>query len=404
MILVCKVGASNRARHTISIGKKGKEGFTMSTLLKRIIIPLALAVVFCAFQALPALACGGLLAPDGDVRLGRAATLVAYHDGIEHYLTTFTYEGNESKVGWIVPLPAVPLKIQEGGAWTLQRLALETQPQLSDFSLKVRAVASSAQVIQQVQIEALNITVIRGSGQEILNWATNNGFFIPDDARAHLLAYANASPIFMAAKYDTAAVQARHQLEGDGVPVLITMKLPAIWVPLEVLALDGQNVNADLYFLTDEPLNTSTWNAKIGQSPVGSQIPGAPGFNVAFQETMNSTLYHDLSTDRNMGWVWPNSWLTYLRLNAPSDRVTYDLGIGSDGIIHLAPFSTSPMEIAAGQQVSGLLAHLPVLPMGTPQVVEIVLFFALVVGLIVLFVRMIRLRRREAKLADKQMD
>ena len=376
----------------------------MSTLLKRLIVPLALAVVFCAFQALPALACGGLLAPDGDVRLGRAATLVAYHDGIEHYLTTFTYEGNESKVGWIVPLPAVPLKIQEGGAWTLQRLALETQPQPSDFSLQVRAVASTAQVIQQVQIEALNVTVIRGSGQEILNWAASNGFFIPDDARAHLLAYANASPIFMAAKYDTAAVQARHQLEGDGVPVLITMKLPAIWVPLEVLALDGQNVNADLYFLTDEPLNTSAWNAKIGQSPVGSQIPGAPGFDVAFQEPISSSLYHDLSTDRNMGWVWPYSWLTYLNLNAPSDQVTYDMGIGSDGVIHLAPFSTSPMEIAAGQQATGLLAHLPALPMGTPQFLEIVLFIALVVGLIALFARMIKSRTRKVMPVGKLRD
>lgn len=374
----------------------------MSTMLKRIIVPLALAVVFCAFQALPALACGGLLAPDGDVRLGRAATLVAYHNGIEHYLTTFTYEGNESRVGWIVPLPAVPLKIQEGGGWTLQRLALETQPQPSGPILAMHAVASTAQVIQQVQIEALNVTVIRGSGQEIINWATSNGFFIPDDARAHLLAYANASPIFMAAKYDTAAAQARHQLEGDGVPVLITMKLPAIWVPLEVLALDGQSVNADLYFLTDEPLNTSAWNAKIGQSPVGSQIPGAPGFDVAFQEPMNSSLYHDLSTDRNMGWVWSNSWLTYLSLNAPSDQVTYDMGIGSDGIIHLAPFSTPLADIVADQQSPGLLAHLPALPMGTPQVVEIVLALLAIGGGIFLLARLGRKRGKEAVLASKK--
>jgi hypothetical protein len=386
----------------ISIGKR-EEGFTMSMLLKRIIVPLALAAVFCAFQSLPALACGGLIAPDGDVRLGRAATLVAYHDGIEHYLTTFTYEGNESKVGWIVPLPAVPLKIQEGGAWTLQRLALETQPQpKAPIFAQAASAPSSAQVIQQVQIEALNITVIRGSGQQIINWATSNGFFVPDDARAHLLAYANASPIFMAAKYDTAAVQARHQLAGDGVPVLITMKLPAIWVPLEVLALDGQSVNADLYFLTDEPLNTSAWNAKIGQSPVGSQIPGAPGLEVDFQEPMNSSLYHDLSTDRNMGWVWPNSWLTYLNLNAPSGQVTYDMGIGSDDIIRIAPFSTPLADFVTGQQASGLLAHLPALPIGTPQVAEIVLFLALVAGLIVLLARWGRKREKRAVLATKK--
>jgi len=373
----------------------------MSPILKRIIVPLALAVVFCAFQALPALACGGLIAPDGDVRLGRAATLVAYHAGIEHYLTTFTYQGNESKVGWIVPLPAVPLKVEEGGAWTLQRLALETAPpQPSGPIFAESTTASTAQVIQQVQIEALDITVIRGSGQAIINWATSNGFVVPADARAHLLTYANASPIFMAAKYDTAAVQARHQQQGDGVPVLITMKLPAIWVPLEVLALDGQSVNADLYFLTDEPLNVSAWDARIGQSPVGLQLSGAPGLQVAFQEPMNSTLYHDLSTDRNMGWVWSNSWLTYLSLNAPSNTVTYDMGIGSDGIIHLAPFGTPPMDIIAGQQASGLLAHLPSLPMGTPQVLEIVLFLFVIGGLIFLAARVSR-SKHEALVSKK---
>ena len=39
---------------------------------------------------------------------------------------------------------------------------------------------------------------------------------------------------------------------------------------------------------------------------------------------MNASLYHDLSTDRNMSWVRPDGWLTYLSLDAPSEEVTYD--------------------------------------------------------------------------------
>ena len=80
------------------------------------------------YQALPALACGGLVAPNGSVRLARAATLIAWHDGVERYMTSFTYVGDVKNLGWIVPLPAVPLQIQEGGAWTLQRLVRETRP------------------------------------------------------------------------------------------------------------------------------------------------------------------------------------------------------------------------------------------------------------------------------------
>src|SRR6266581_4132853 len=159
-----------------------------------IVIALALFV----FQALPAFACGALVAPNGAIRLSRAATLVAWHDGIERYMTSFTYQGDVSKLGWIVPLPAVPMKIEEGGAWTLQRLFRETHPEPVNFveDTAVQSATAGVQVLQQVKVEALNITVVRGSGQAVLDWATHNGFFLNDETSAHLLGYAKGSPIF----------------------------------------------------------------------------------------------------------------------------------------------------------------------------------------------------------------
>src|ERR1700686_2065135 len=79
-------------------------------------------------QALPAAASGGLIAPYWAIRLERATTLVAWHDGVERYMTSFSYNGSASSFGWIVPLPAVPVKVEEGGGWTLQRLFRETHP------------------------------------------------------------------------------------------------------------------------------------------------------------------------------------------------------------------------------------------------------------------------------------
>ena len=265
--------------------------------------------------------------------------------------------------------PAVPLKIEEGGAWTLQRLNLETHPFLhSPIAFAGVENADSVQVLQQVKIEALNITVLRGSGQAVLDWASSNGFSVNGDTRSHLLIYAKGSPIFMAAKFDTAAARARHQIQGDGAPILITMRTAHLWVPLEVLALDGQQVQADIYLMTDGPVNTSDVGALVGQSPVGSQIPGATGFTVAFQEKMNPTLFHDLSTDRNMGWVWQNSWITYLNLDAPDTTVTYDLGISSNGVIRLAHFGTPPMAVTDSLTTQALPFWLPQMPIGTPQV------------------------------------
>ncbi len=190
----------------------------------------------------------------------------------------------------------------------------------------------------------------------------------------------------MAAKFDTAAARARHQIQGDGAPILITMRTPHLWVPLEVLALDGQQVQADVYLLTDGPVNTSDVGALVGQSPVGSEIPGATGFTVAFQEKMNPTLFHDLSTDRNMGWVWQNSWVTYLNLDAPDSAVTYDLGISPNGVIRLAHFGTSPMAVVDVPATHTLPSWLPQMPIGTPQVLlGVLLVFAIGSGLFMFF-------------------
>jgi hypothetical protein len=348
----------------------------MSTRLKAFTATL-IALAILLTQTVPAFACGGLVAPNGSIRLARATTFVAWHDGIEHYMTSFAYQGNVSNLGWIVPLPAVPLKIEEGGAWTLQRLGIETRPQLQTFAASA-PVSESAQVLQKVKIEALNITVIKGSGQAILDWVQTNGFALDSDTRAHLLEYAMGSPIFMAAKFDTSEAQKRHQLQGDGTPILITMKTPHLWVPLEVLALDDQQVQADLYLLTDTPLNTNEAAIHLGQSAVGSEIPNAPGFKVAFQEPMNNTLYHDLSTDRNMSWVPRNGWITYLSLDAPASRVTYDLGVTSTGLMHLTYFGTSPMTAIDKVEAKAPLKSAPKLPQGSFP------YFVVISGLLIL--------------------
>src|ERR1700741_4247451 len=76
----------------------------------------------------PALACAGLIGSNGAVNLGRTTTLAAYHDGVEHYVTAFKFLGGGGQFGTLIPLPGIPSSVERGGAWTLQRLVLETQP------------------------------------------------------------------------------------------------------------------------------------------------------------------------------------------------------------------------------------------------------------------------------------
>src|SRR5215471_436302 len=217
--------------------------------MRRLLLAVVVPIAAIALQVTNALACGGLVAPDGDVHLDRATTFVAWHGGVEHYVTSFSFSGTSDDVGWIVPLPAVPDSIEAAGRWTLQRLELAFNP-APRFALADGAAAAPATVLQQVQVEALDITVLKGSGQEVIDWCNQNGFTLPTETKDHLLGYAQGSPIFMAAKYDNAAARARGMHSGDGVPLLITMHTPQLWVPLEVLANDDDSVNADLFLLT----------------------------------------------------------------------------------------------------------------------------------------------------------
>jgi hypothetical protein len=348
-------------------------------MINKLVPAAAATAALFLTQALPVAACGGLIAPNGAIRLDRATTLVEWHNGVEHYFTSFSYHGEASSFGWIVPLPAVPVKVEEGGGWTLQRLNRETHPQppilTLDFAAK-GAATNAVEVLQQVQVQALDITVLRGSGQGVLDWASQNGFSIDAETHAHILQYAKGSPVFMAAKYNAARAQKQRLLFGDGAPVLITLKVPHPWIPFEVLAA-GQQVQADLYLLSDKPVNTSDWRALFGVSGVGTNVAGAEGFTLKFQEQMTDTLYHDLSTDKNMGWVRRDSWLTYLSLDAPDSKVTYDMSVTPMGVVKVAPFGTKPMAIVDGNATSQRAADVPTAPMGTATTLLVI---AIIVG------------------------
>src|SRR5207237_6973702 len=103
------------------------------TTPRRIAAAVAAAGIALGIAAAPAAACGGLVAPNGAVRLLRTSTLAAYHDGVEHYVTSFQFAGGgesapstgRNEFGSIVPLPCVRTNVQRGGHWRMQGLSRE---------------------------------------------------------------------------------------------------------------------------------------------------------------------------------------------------------------------------------------------------------------------------------------
>jgi hypothetical protein len=277
-------------------------------------------------------ACAGLIGSNGAVNLGRTTTLAAYTDGVEHYVTSFEFQGGGGEFGTLIPLPGVPTKVERGGAWTLQRLQREVPaPELLQLAAADSfAGANRAEVLQQVRIDALDVTVLRGGGPDVAAWAQEHGFRLSPDAPEVLDFYARRSPVFLAAVFDGEAAAARGQQVGDGTPVHLTIPTDNPWVPLRILGLGkktGDGVQADVFLLTDDQ---------------PALLPaGRDGLVVQHSRPATDQLLDDLRADDGMSWVPQSAWLTKVAINATAGDLRYDLAVDASG-------AGTPSEVDAG--------------------------------------------------------
>jgi Uncharacterized protein conserved in bacteria (DUF2330) len=271
----------------------------------------------------PTLACGGLIGPNGAVNLLRTTTLAGYHDGVEHYVTAFQFQGGGGAFGSITPLPGVPSSVEKGGDWTLQRLIRETDPPAPRALFDALAAQSAgAEVLMQVRIDALDVTVLKGGAADVGRWASQNGFRLPPDAPEVLDFYAKRSPIFLAAVFDANAAKERGQAIGDGTPVHITIPTPNPWVPIRILGLGkaaDARVDADVYLLTDN------------QPALLPAPTGANGMTLDTSQQASQSLLDDLRSDRGMGWIPTSGWLTKIAIDANAPQLSYDLAVDASG-------------------------------------------------------------------------
>jgi hypothetical protein len=301
--------------------------------MRRIPAAVAASLLASALAAAPAVACGGLIGPNGAVNLLRTTTFVGYHEGVEHYVTAFAFAGGGGAFGSITPLPGIPTSVEKGGDWTLQRLILETDPPAPSVLFEADAQrASGAEVLLETRIDALDLTVLRGGGDDVGRWAEEHGFRLPPDAPEVLDFYAERSPIFLAAAFDADAAAERGQGLGDGTPIHLTIPTDQPWVPLRILSLGkaaDERVDADVYLLTD-------------RAP--TILPAATdgsGLDLRHTAPASASLLDDLRSDRGMGWVPERAWLMKLSVGAPAGDVRYDLAVDTTGV-------GRPSRVAAG--------------------------------------------------------
>ena len=306
--------------------------------MRRHLGALLLGATIVVSIAGPAAACGGLVASNGSINLLRTATLAAYHEGIEHYVTSFEFAGGGAEFGSIVPLPGIPSDVKRGGDWTLQRLQQEVEPPVARNSLvqaDAAAAPQAAEVLIEKEIDALDITVLKGGAQEVGIWAKENGFRLPPDSPEVLDFYARRSPIFMAARFDIARAEEFDQSVGDGTPIHVVIPTPNPWVPLRILGLGRQPnevIEADVFLLTDSAPNLLP----------GPGVGAADGITIERSERASDLLLGDLRSDKGMKWLPSEDMhLTYMKIDSRAADLTHDLAIDASG-------TGIPSRIAAG--------------------------------------------------------
>lgn len=313
---------------------------------------VALAAVMVIGTAGPALACGGLVGENGTIQLVRTTTLSAYTDGVQRYVTAFEFTGQGAEVGSITPLPDVPTDVVRGGDWTLQRLVREVRPPAEEraFAASAADAAGEAEVLLETEIDALDITVLRGGADEVGRWAVDNGFFLSPDAPEVLDFYAGRSEIFMAAKFDASRAATLGQGAGDSTPIMLTIPTDQPWVPLRILGLGAQAsdvIEADVFVLTDEQPQL---------------LAGGPGLSLSRSESASPSLLADLRSDVGMEWVPRDMWLTHLELEARAGDLDYDLAISADPTV-LPTLSDAGVDTASAAVPVSRRSPLPVWPL-----------------------------------------
>ncbi len=278
--------------------------------------------VVLVLWATAASACGFLVSANGGVRLTRTTTFVAWEDGLEHYITSFEFEGELESFGSLVPLPAEPIDVQKAGSWTLQRLVREVRPPEPTRRDAAAAddgalFAAEVEVLIETRIDSLDIVVLRGGSQDVLDWVNRNGFNLPPGPTTdHMLSYyGSRSPYWMATRFDAeAAIEAGFQ-SGDGIPVQVTIPTVRPWVPLHILhgaAADTDVIEADVFLLT----------------PERPQLLHGEGLVLNQSRPASELLLADLGSEEGMEWIPDSGWFTHLELQTEAQNLTYDLSVG----------------------------------------------------------------------------
>ena len=104
--------------------------------------------------------------------------IIFFDNGKEKLILQVRYEGNVSDFGWIVPLPSVP-EMEKVEAEIFYELSILTSNESINFGEHSRK--DGVTLIKQEQVGIYNVSIVNATNASLLiQWATKNGYFLPE--------------------------------------------------------------------------------------------------------------------------------------------------------------------------------------------------------------------------------
>lgn len=213
-----------------------------------------LALIFCATGFFPALTrADGIFIPPIDYYVSSTAqkAVIIYEKGTETMIISTQFKGDAKNFGWVIPVPSRP-EVSKSSDELFTSLNTLTAPKY-DYSVPMTrpmmekggaGQAEDVQVLETKKVGVYEIKVLEASDARALaKWLEENKYMYPKEGAYILDEYIRNRWYFVAAKIDTAAIEALSTTEslkqGHAQPIKFVFKSDKIIYPMKISSLQA---------------------------------------------------------------------------------------------------------------------------------------------------------------------
>jgi hypothetical protein len=285
------------------------------------------ASVVVVLSGSPALACGGMVSPDGSAEVQGFEALLEHRDAEETLLVSVDYQAHAeaTEFGWIMPLPAAP-EIEQAVDEPIQAaVRITTPPREEDIVPDLIPTdegegvtaggAPGVDVIGRQVVGGLRFVTLGGTDAvEVRDWMRDHGFTFHDRQEPAIQSYLDRGWVVVAARLPDGSAP-----EAELVPVRFRFPTEDPVYPLALAGTEHKGfLIMRLFVLTSKRVTSTTYGERvIPPGDIRYDYP-AKHLELRYAAPVTAADARSLGTEEGM---WLSRWDAHWR----TDRISGDL-------------------------------------------------------------------------------